>query len=71
MRPALVINPRTDDAFVHNAHELIGDGVASVDAMERELRTRYPDAVVHERVLSGESGATWYVYRQGSWVTED
>jgi hypothetical protein len=71
MRPALVLNPRSDDAFVNHAHALIGDGVESPDAMQRELRTDYPDAVVHERVLSGERSATWYVYREGSWVEDD
>jgi hypothetical protein len=71
MRPALVLNPRSDDTFVNDAHALIGDGVESPDAMERALRARYPDAVVHERVLSGESSATWYVYREGSWVADD
>ena len=71
MRPALVVNPRSDASFLNHARALVGDGVESAEAMELALRTHYPDAVVHERVLSGEVGATWYVYREGRWVADD
>ena len=68
MRPLLVIDPRSDEAFVILAHRLVEDGMATVEDLERELRRVYPRAVVRQRELSGEAIVTWYVYREGSWI---
>ncbi len=67
MRPTLVINPVTDRTFSAFAHQEL-DGSRDVATLERRLRTRYPDAAVHPRVLSGERIPVWYVYRDGHWT---
>jgi hypothetical protein len=61
MRPILVVNPRADREFVHLASRLVEDGIDSPEALESNLRRRYPLAVVRQRVLSAESMRTWYV----------
>jgi hypothetical protein len=68
MRPLLVVNPRADRVFVELANRLIDDGAMTTDALEQSLRSRYPNAVVRERVLSDEQTVTWYVYREGRWI---
>lgn len=45
------------------------DGAESAAAFETRLRTRYPRAGVRERGLAGEARATWYVYREGKWIS--
>jgi hypothetical protein len=67
MRPTLVVNPRSDAAFVAFAERLIHDGAESATALEAALRKQYPRAVVRERGLAHEA-TTWYVYREGTWV---
>lgn len=67
MRPTLVLNPVTDRAFSEFAHDEL-ENADSPSALERQLRTRYPHAVVHARVLSGERTTIWYVYRDGHWT---
>jgi plasmid replication initiation protein len=67
-RPLLVVNPRSDADFNDLAHRLAANGAHTPAALERELRDRYPKAVVRERSLSSESITTWYVYREGAWV---
>ena len=63
--PRILCDPGDDDEFLESVERLAGD--ASDDrGLERDLRLRYPRAVVHRRELSGES-ATWYVYRDGRW----
>jgi hypothetical protein len=68
MRPILVVNPRADREFVDLANRLVEDGIDSPEALESNLRDRYPLAVVRQRVLNAESTRTWYVYREGRWI---
>lgn len=68
MRPVLVVNPRSDEAFAALAHRLVRDGIQAASDVERELRRAYPTAEVHERALSDEGFVTWYVYREGTWI---
>jgi hypothetical protein len=68
MRPTLVTNPADDEAFATVAARLVADGVEGIDEFERRLRTVYPRAAVHARLLSGETLVVWYVYRDGHWV---
>lgn len=69
MRPVLVINPRTDAAFVAFVREQI-DGLPEDDpsSFEARLRKRHPAAAVHVRLLSSEPMTVWYVYRDGTWT---
>jgi len=69
MRPVLIVNPRRDRAFARWAEGLVDEGVESPSRLQDVLRGRYPKAVVHVRLLSGEPVTTWYVYRDGRWVT--
>lgn len=71
VRPILVINPRSDGAFVAFVEACIERGPASVQDLEREIRGRYPHALVRERTLSGEPLLMWYVYREGAWVPSE
>jgi hypothetical protein len=64
----LVTNPAGDDAFSAFAESLVDHGADTVDVFERRLRTAYPLAVVHPRLLSAEPRLIWYVYRDGRWV---
>ena len=72
MRPVLVVNPRTDTAFVEFVREQT-DRIGENDllALETRLRERYPAATVHARLLSGEPSTVWYVYRDGRWTSSD
>jgi hypothetical protein len=70
-RPILVLNPRSDETFFELAERLTAAGAETPEALERELRTRYPAAVVRARSLSSEPIVTWYVYREGTWVPND
>ena len=69
-RPILVVNPRPDTAFVTLAEELVRAGAETPLALEKQLRARYPRAVVRERNLHGEA-PTWYVYREGTWIASE
>jgi hypothetical protein len=66
LRPVLVVNPRTDAAFVAFVHEQV-DGLREVDplSLQSRLRERHPAATVHARLLSSEPTTVWYVYRDG------
>jgi hypothetical protein len=66
--PTLVINPRDDEVFVAFVEREFADGPKSATELEAQLRARYPRVSVRERGLSGEAGATWYVYREGTWT---
>lgn len=66
---AFVINPRRDAEFVGEV-EAEGPSASSPQALEAALRTRYPRVVVRPRQLEGERAEVWYVYREGSWVSE-
>ena len=63
----LITNPAHDDQFRRFAHT-VRQRQVHLDEFESALRERYPAAVVHERVLSGEPWLVWYVYRDGHWV---
>jgi hypothetical protein len=67
----LVVNPRTDTAFVAMAERLVAGGVPSPEDLQLRLRGEYPDAVVRARELAGEAFTIWYVYRDGHWVSRD
>ena len=67
-RPTLVLNPPDDDDFRSFAIGLVEGGVNEPSALERELRDRYPAALVRPRGLAGEPTEIWYVYRDGRWV---
>jgi hypothetical protein len=69
--PIVVINPRSDAAFVTMTEELVVAGTHSAPELQRQLRDKYPRAVVRERGLAGETRATWYVYREGTWVPRE
>lgn len=71
MRPNVIVNPRSDGAFVRAADGVVAAGIDSAADLELALRDRYPRVVVHERVLNGEGLPTWYVYREGAWVPSD
>ena len=68
-RPLLVVNPRSDAAFVALAEQLGADAENTV-TLEAQLRERYPRVVVRERDLHGEA-PTWYVYREGRWIPSE
>ena len=69
MRPVLVVNPRTDTAFVTFVGEQL-DALSDDDpmALQLRLRDRHPAATVHARLLSSERLTIWYVYRDGRWI---
>ncbi len=70
MHPILVINPRSDTAFVDHVNaELVG--VQRPEDLAKRLRARYPDVVVRPRDLSSEPVAVWYVFRDGHWTSEN
>ena len=69
MPPSLVTNPRSDEEFVRLAERLVAAGTKTPQALQDELRRTYPKALVRRRILDGERQETWYVYREGSWVT--
>jgi hypothetical protein len=63
----LILNPRSDDAFVGLTNEAARDASTPED-LEARLRTQYPKAVVRPRQLEAEPNVVWYVYRDGRWV---
>lgn len=70
LRPILIVNPRSDQAFAEAAHRLVEEGADTTAALQRGLRLHFPMARVGERRLSGETTVTWYVYRDGVWSPE-
>jgi len=69
-RPLLIANPHSDSEFRALAEGLVHDAVTQASELEEALRQRYPHVLVRERNLSAER-ATWYVYREGSWVPNE
>jgi hypothetical protein len=67
--PVLVINPRSDTAFLGRVREAL-NGLDQPEELAQRLRARYPDVVVRPRQLSGERMAVWYVYRDGRWTPD-
>ena len=70
-KPTLVLNPRTDLAFVQFAEGVLGDGAATPEDFQARLRERYPLASVHRRELASEPFVIWYCYRDGRWTPPD
>lgn len=68
MPTALVMNPRSDPAFVAFAEAALLSGVTTPEAFQERLRERYPLAVVRQRELASEPITIWYCYRDGRWV---
>jgi hypothetical protein len=66
-RPHLVTNPADDAEFRRFAESSLAAGITP-GSLQAALRLRHPAAVVHARMLSGESRPVWYVYRDGHWV---
>jgi hypothetical protein len=67
----LVTNPAGDHAFSAFAESLVEHGAITIEVFQQRLRTAYPKAVVHPRLLSAEPRLIWYVYRDGRWVQPD
>jgi hypothetical protein len=65
---ALVLNPRSDAAFVAFAEAALASGVTTPEAFQERLRERYPLAVVRKRELASEPFTIWYCYRDGRWM---
>jgi len=70
-RLTIVRNPASDRAFEHAVTELIDSGLRDPATVQERLRERYPRAIVRARGLSGEGDPTWYVYRDGRWISGD
>ena len=68
MRPTLVVNPADDGIFAAFSQNIVDHGALTIDELERGLRSVYPRAAVHERLLAAEPILIWYVYRDGRWV---
>ncbi len=63
--------PSFDHAFAAAVDAALSHGdVRAPDDLERRVRPWAPDVAVRSRELSGESGATWYVYRDGRFAAE-
>ena len=62
----LAVNPKADGVFAALAQRLAREAPDRA-AFERQLRVRYPAAVVRPRDLSGEPAPAFYVYRDGFW----
>jgi hypothetical protein len=68
--PTLILNPRGDAEFEALARDLVTDGYRTPETLQVGLRSRYPQARVHARSLSGEFQVVLYVYRDGRWIPE-
>jgi len=64
--PILVTIPHDDREFDAAVRGLI-EGAPTAEALEERLRTIYPAARVHLRLLASEPAPTWYAYRDGRW----
>lgn len=69
MRPALILNPRTDTAFAALVLRLVDAGFQRAEDLQTALREQFPAATVHARELDGESRPVLYVYRDGHWIS--
>lgn len=69
VRPHLFINPSTDVAFVAYVDTVYAGTAEKPEALQRKLREQYPDVVVRPSTLDSEPTMTWYVYRDGHWVS--
>jgi PAS domain S-box-containing protein len=63
--------PSSDHAFAAAVQAALADGDVDVPGdLEQRVRPWAPNVVVRSRELSGESGGTWYVYRDGRFAAE-
>ena len=62
------MNPADDLHLAAQAREIVRSGATLKELRER-LHADYPSLVVHRRELSGEDHETWYVYREGHWIS--
>ena len=69
VRPVLIVNPRSDTAFVEAA-DTAAQQVATAPELQVRLRAAYPHTIVRPRELSSEPVTVWYVYRDGRWTPE-
>ena len=67
-RPMIIANPPGDREFRALIDRFLLTGGRATPDLEATLRTRYPEAVVRQRELAGESFEVWYVYRDGHWI---
>ena len=68
--PILVLNPRSDRSFVTYVDHVSREDLSTAAALQARLRKQFPRTVVHERAISGEDVAMWYVYRDGHWTSD-
>ena len=64
--PVLIVNPRSDSAFVAMVERSLREGM-SPSELQARIREHYPLAVVRTRDLAAEPNEIWYVYRDGRW----
>jgi hypothetical protein len=67
-RPLIVANPPSDQEFRRMIDRFLLTSSSEPGDLEATLRTRYPEATVRRRELTGESVEVWYVYRDGHWI---
>ncbi len=65
----IIRNPADDTEFAEAIEQALAAGLGDPAAVEARLRERYPRALVRPRDLDAESSPTWYVYREGRWVS--
>ena len=65
--PQLFLNPTWDEKFVDRVRVL---DRTTPNSLQIALRRYYPQAVVRRRELAGEH-ESWYVYRDGHWISAD
>lgn len=64
--------PSSDRVFAAVVDAALRDEPAlTAEQLEQRLREWAPDAMVRSSELSGEAGATWYVYRDGRYQADD
>jgi PAS domain-containing protein len=67
--PQTLTIPSADAAFRVHVDRIRSDAATPAD-LQRRLRRIFPRVIVRERKLSGEP-PTWYVYRDGGWLSSD
>ena len=69
VREGILVNPASDRLF-----SLAASRAAAASGSERELeerlRRRYPSVRVRAQPSDGRGIATWFIYRDGSWVND-
>ena len=62
----LLIQPESDAEFVTHVNVLDGR-TETAEALQSELRSKYPTVVVHNGIEDLDGIERWYVYRDGRW----